>query len=94
MITAKEARQIATEAQTKKKEIANNYLFSEFDRFEKFIKAAADRGETCVLLRFQDRDHLYGLDIDERNAIIRTYYETLGYEVKFARVSYTFSLHW
>jgi hypothetical protein len=95
MINAKEARQIATEAQTKKKEIANNYLLSEFNYFDKLIETAANRGETCILLRFRDRIHLYDLDTDERNAIIRNYYEALGYQVKFVqKVSYAFSLHW
>ena len=95
MISAKEARQIATEAQTKRKEIANSYLFSEFNSFDKLIEAAASRGETYILLRFQDRALLYDLDIDERNAIIRNYYEALGYQVKFnQKISYVFSLHW
>ena len=95
MISAKEARQMATEAQSKKKEIANNYLFSEFNRFDELIETAANRGETCILLRFQDRNRFYDLDTDERNTIIRNYYETLGYQVKFNyKVSYVFSLHW
>ena len=94
MISAKEARQIATEAKTRRKEIANSYLLSEFNRFEELIKEAASRGDTCILLRFQDRDRLYDLDIDERNIIICNYYETLGYEVKFTQVSYAFSLRW
>ena len=94
MISAKEARQIATEAKSKKKEIANNYLFSEFNRFEELIKEAAGKGDTWILLRFQNRDRLYDLDIDERNTIICNYYETLGYEVKFTQVTYAFSLHW
>lgn len=94
MISAKEARQIATEAQTKKKEIANAYLFSEFNRFENLIKETANRGETFIFLRFQDRNRFYDLDTDERNAIIRNYYEALGYKVQFHRVSYVFSLHW
>lgn len=96
MISAKEARQIATEAQARKKEIANNYLFSEFKRFEKLIEEAAGRGDTCILLRFQDRNSFYDLDTDERNDIIRSYYESepLKYQVKFHRVSYVFSLHW
>ena len=94
MISAKEARQIATEAQTRQKEIANHYLFSEFNRFEKLIEAAAGRGETSICLRFQDRNSFYDLNTDERNDIIRNYYEPLGYEVKFTRVSYVFSLRW
>jgi hypothetical protein len=94
MISAKEARQIATEAKTRRKEIANHYLFFEFNRFEKLIEAAADRGETSICLRFQDRNSFYDLDTDERNNIIRNYYESLGYQVKFHRVSYVFSLHW
>lgn len=95
MISAKEARQMATEAQSKKKEIANSYLFSEFNRFDELIETAANRGETCILLRFQDRNRFYDLDTDERNTIIRNYYEALGYQVKFQqRVSYAFSLSW
>ena len=94
MISAKEARELAIEAQTRKKEIANAYLFSEFKRFEKLIENAASNGETVVLLRFQDRNSFYDLDTDERNDTIRNYYETLGYQVKFHRVSYVFSLHW
>ena len=95
MISAKEARQMATEAQSKKKEIANNYLFSEFSRFDKLIETAANRGETCILLRFQNRALLYDLDTDERNTIIHNYYGALGYQVKFnQKVSYVFSLHW
>lgn len=94
MINAKEARQIATEAQMKKKEIANAYLLSEFNRFDKYIEVAANRGETCICLRLQDRNRFYDLDTDERNAIIRNYYEALGYKVKFQGVSYVFSLHW
>ena len=95
MISAKEARQIATEAKTRRKEIANSYLFSEFNCFDKLIETAASRGETCILLRFQDRALFYDLDTDERNTIIHNYYGALGYQVKFyQKVSYVFSLHW
>lgn len=96
MINAKEARELAMKARAEKSSIAHTYFYNEFKRFDKQIEEAASiRGKMSIVLRFIPRDSFYDISSDEREELIRNYYEKEGFTVTFnPRVSSAFSLSW
>lgn len=97
MITAKKARELAIKAQAEKSKFAIEYFHNEFKRFDKLIEEAASiHGRTCLVLRFNtSHESFYITSSDEREKLIRDYYEKEGYIVTFnPKVSSAFSLSW
>lgn len=96
MITAKKARELAMKAQAEKSKFAVEYFYNEFKRFDKQIEEAASlHGRTHLLLRFSPKDSFYDIDPEEREKLIRDYYEKEGFTVTFnPRVSSSFTLSW
>ena len=97
MINAKKARELAMKARAKKAEIATEYFYNEFKRFDKLIEEAASiHGETHIVLRFNaPRDSFYETPSEKREELIRNYYEKEGFTVTLnPRVSFAFTLSW
>ena len=95
MITAKEARQLMENAKEEKRKVASAYFFSQFKSFESQIENWAKAGYDQIALRFQDRNSFYEVDKEVREDIVRRYYESLGYTVKFnPEVGSIFHLYW
>ena len=96
MISAKEARELAMKARAEKSKIAYTYLYNEFKRFDKQIEEAASiHGRTSLVLRFSPKDSFYDIDREEREKLIREYYEKEEFTVTFnPRVNSAFSLSW
>ena len=96
MITAKEARELAMKAKAERAKITSTYFYNEFKRFDKRIEEAASiNGKMHILLRFSPKDNFYDIDREEREKLIRDYYEKEGFTVTFnPRVSSSFTLSW
>lgn len=95
MITAKKARELAMKAQAEKSKFAVEYFYNEFKRFDKQIEEAASlHGRTHLLLRFSPKDSFYDITQEEREKLIRDYYEEKEFTVNFSPRSSAFSLSW
>ena len=96
MITAKKARELAMKAQAEKAKITSAYFYNEFKRFDQRIEDAASiHGKMHILLRFSPKDSFYDIDREEREKLIRDYYEKEGFIVTFNPcVSTSFTLSW
>ena len=96
MINAKKARELAMKARAEKSSIAHTYFYNEFKRFDRQIEDAASiHGKTGIVLRFLSSESFYDISSEEREELIRNYYEKEGFTVTFnPRISRAFTLYW